>query len=311
MGFGVGASGFVGVAVETTPGVYVAPTHYMILRNESLKFVQSSNWRRPLRGIADTVDPVAGFSHVEGDMQVDITPDILPQLLRTARVTQIKTGAGPFVYTGTPSHVAVPAKTMSVTVVRNGIVFGYTGVIITSQKYAMDNASIVGTFGVLGIDEIVQSLPTPTYVTTLPFGAGQYSFEIPTGTPVGDTDTWALSIDDSGAEQFRIKNTRTAAFAKYGERSVDLTIDRDFQDRTEYDAFKSLTSKAIKLTCTSGANVVSFELKAAIIDTYEVTGLSGQGDLIRAAIKYIGAFDNTSSKAYEIVCTTAATITVP
>jgi Phage tail tube protein len=313
MTVGVGAMGFVGVAVETVPGTYVAPTHYMLLRNESLQYVQETNWRRPLRGIADIADPTQGYLHTEGDLEVEVTEDILPQLLRTARVNIVKTGVGPFTYTITPTHVAVPAKTMSITIVRNGLVFGYTGCIISSQKYSMDNASVVASFGILGLDETVQSLPTPAYVTTLPFGAGQYTLEIPTGASVLDTDTWELNIDDSGEHQFRIKPTRSAAFAKYGERSVDLSLERDFEARTEYDAFKTLTAKAIKLKCVKSAAVseVNFEIKASIVDSYEIAGLSGQADLIRGSVKYKGIYDSATSKAYEIICITAASITVP
>lgn len=313
MTVGVGATGFVGFAIETVPGTYVAPTHYLLLRNESLQFMQDTNWRRPLRGIADVADPTQGYFHTEGDIEVEITEDLLPQMLRCARVNIVKTGAGPFTYTITPTHVAVPAKTASITVVRNGIVFGYVGCIITSQKYSFDSASLVGTFSVLGTDETVQSLPTASFVTTLPYGAGQYTLEVPTGASVLDTDTWELSIDDSGEPQYRIKPSRSAAFSKFGERSVELSLERDFESRTEYDAFKSLTAKAIKLKCIKSAAVseVNFEVKAAIVDTYEIAGLSGQADLIRGSVKYMGVYDAGTAKAYEIVVITAATITVP
>ena len=48
MTYGVGASGFVGIAVETTSGTYLAPTMYLNLRSESLKYVQEPLWRRLL-----------------------------------------------------------------------------------------------------------------------------------------------------------------------------------------------------------------------------------------------------------------------
>lgn len=312
MTVGVGAQEICGVAVETTIGTYIAPTHWMLIRDENFKFVQDTVWRRPLRAIADVAGSVQGNSHIEGDMTVEVTEDILPQILRASRQTCVKSGAGPFVYTYTPAHNAVPAKTLSISVSRNGVVFGYTGCIITSQEYSMDAGVLLAKFGILGIDEATQSALTPTYVTTAPFGSGQYTLEIPTATPVTDTDSFVLSIDDAGSAQFRIKSSRTMAFAKYGERTVGLKVSRDFQDRTEYDAFKALTAKGIKLTASKGANQsVSFEVKAGIVDTYDVAGGGGQGDLVRADIAYMGTYDAGSSKTYEIIVNTAATITVP
>jgi hypothetical protein len=312
MPIGVGAQEIVGIAAETTSGTYLAPTHWMLLRSESFKYVQDTVWRRPLRGIADIAGPVAGNSHIEGDFEIEVTEDILPQILRSARGTQVLTGTTPKVYTFTPSAVAIPAKTMSIAVSRAGVVFGYVGCIITSMEFSMDNGLLIGKFSILGIDEATQSALTPVYVNTPPYGSGMYTLEIPTATQVFDTDGFTLSIDDSGEAQYRIKNTRTMQFAKYGERSTTLKVSRDFVDRTEYDAFKAITSKGVTLKCIKNANAeIDFSLPAAIVDTYEIGGTSGQGDLVRADITYNGVFDTVSSKAYQIVCTTNAVIAVP
>lgn len=311
MAVGVGASGFIGVAVETTPGTYIAPTHYLPLLSEDLNYVQDTNWRRPLRGIADVAGATAGYARVEGSINVEITHDTLPQLLRCARATCVKTGAGPYVYTFTPSQVAVPAKTMSITVVRNGVAFGYVGCIIGSQEYTIDSGQLNGTFSILGTDEANQAVPTPTYVTTSPFAAGQYSLEIPFGSVVTDADTFTLSIEDNPEAQYRIKNNKSAQFIKLGERSVSLSIARDFESRTDYDAFKALTAQRIVLTATSGANSVKFDVKAAIKESYPISGLSGQADLIRADISYQGVYSDADSKSYEIVVNSSASITIP
>ena len=311
MPVGVGASGFVGVAVEATAGTYLAPTHYLPLLSEDVSYTQDTTWRRPLRGIADVSGGLAGYARVEGSIEVELTHDILPQLLRAARVTIVKTGAGPYTYTATPSQVAVPAKTMSITIVRNGVAFGYVGCIIGSQEYTIDNGVLKGTFSILGTDEASQTVPTPTYVTTAPFAAGQYSLEIPFGSVVTDADTFTLSIEDNPEAQYRIKNTKAAQFVKLGERSVSLSINRDFENRTDFDAFKALTAQRIVLTATAGANSIKFDVKAALKESYAISGLSGQADLIRADISYQGVYDDGSAKSYEIVINSSANITVP
>jgi hypothetical protein len=176
----------------------------------------------------------------------------------------------------------------------------------------MDEGQLNATLSVLGSDETTQSVPTPTFTTDEPFGAGMYVLSVG-GSPVTDTDTLTFSIDDAPEPQFRIKSTKTAQFVKYGERAVTAHLERDFEDRTDYDAFKALTAQAIKLEATRNATTDKFtlELKSAVKESYEIAGLSGQADLIRANIDYQGVYDNVTSKAYEMIINTDANITFP
>jgi len=299
-----------GIALETVAGTYVAPTKFFPINSETLKYQQDTKWRRPIRQIVDVLGGVAGNVHVEGDITMEALHDVIPYFHHCSRATVVKTGAGPYVYTYTPTAGAVaPNKTMSITVVRNGIVFGYVGVVVSSFKYTIEDGLMMVTFSMVGSDEAVQSSPTPTYTAVGPFGAGSYNVQIPTASQVFDTDTFEFSVDDSAEPQYRLKNTnRGAQFIKFGERSVDLSLERDFFTRTDYDAFKALTSQSITITATQGTNIWSLTLPVAIKDTYEL-GLSGQGDLIRAALKYVNVYDTATSKAYNLVITTSESIT--
>lgn len=304
MAIGVGASGFVGIAPESTPGVYVAPTKYLVLRNESLNHTQATIWRRPLRGIADIAGALSGNMHVAGTVEVEVTHDTLPHLLRAARYIGVKTGASdPYEYEFTPSAVAIPSKTLSFTVVRNGIVFGFTGCIIGSAKYAIDSEGIlIATFDVIGQDEATQSAPVPTHVTTTPFSVGEFSLEIPAASAVSDADTWELTVNDNATPEFRIRTNRAAAFSRFGERTVEMSINRDFESRTDYDNYKALTAQAIKFKATKQASnrEIIFDVFASIKDTYEIVGMSGQAELIRANIKYNGVYDDGEAASHKI-----------
>lgn len=310
MAVGVGASGFIGIAPEVTPGTYVAPSKFLLLRDEGIGFSQDTHWRRPLRGIADVAGAVAGNFNVEGDVEIELTADQLPHLMKGMRGAWAKTGAGPYVYTFTPNANALPANTLSITVVRNGVAFGYTGCVIGSQEYSVDDGLLVGSFGILGRDEATQTVPTPVYPTSVPYGAGQYTLEIPDGTPVSDSDSFTLTINDNPEAQYRLRNSRAAAFVKYGERSVELSIERDFETRADYDAFKALTAQGISFLATKGASdSIEFVVPAAIKDSYDISGLSGQADLIRASIDYQGVYDAATSRAYQIVVTSSENVT--
>jgi hypothetical protein len=305
---GTGAGGFLGVALETVSGTYLAPTKFVPIQNESLQWIQDTIWRRPIRQSADVVGAVPGNGRVEGDISMEAFEDIIATMLQAARTTSTKTGTAPnFTHTFKGSAAAVPVKTMSITVVRNGQVFAYTGCVVGSFGLSIEDGLLMFNTTILGRDEATQAAPTPTWPTGIqstPFGAGQYKIEIPTGTAVTDTDNFTFSVDDGAEAQYRLKDTsRGAQFISFGERSVSASVERDFETRADYDAFKALTAQTITLTGTKGANnSISLILPASIKETYEI-GLSGQGDLIRASVTYNAVLDAVGD-AYNIVIKT-------
>jgi hypothetical protein len=312
---GTGAGGLLGVAVETTSGTYLAPLKFVPINSESLAFTQDTVWRRPIRQSADIVGAVKGNGRVEGDISMEAFEDVVAQMMRAARTSITKSGTTPnFTYTVVGSAVAIPNKTMSITVVRNGVVFGYVGCVISSFTFTIEDGALMFNVSILGRDEAVQSAPTPTWPTGVqatPYGAGQYNVQVPTATQVFDADSFEFSVDDGAEAQYRLRdNTNGATFVAYGERAVTASIERDFETRADYDAFKALTAQSITLLASKGTNNnITITVPAAIKDTYEV-GLSGQGDLIRASVAYNGVLDATGN-AYTVVIKTQEDITLP
>jgi tail tube protein len=303
---GIGASGIMGIAIETTPGTYLAPTKYIPFYKESLKYEQDTNWRRPIRQTPDVVGAVAGDSFINGDIDMEALHDCVPYFLYASRNTVVKTGAGPYTYTCTPSAVAIPVKTLSLTIVRNGIVFGYSGCVVGGFTFSIEKGTLMFKPDIVGRDEAVQSLPTASWPTTVPFGAGNYNLQIPTASQVFDADSFEFKIDDKAEPNFRLKNTGTGAqFISFGERDVNIKSERDFEARTEFDAFKALTAQSITFTASSGANSIALVAATTVKDTYEVN-LDGQGDLVRANIEYIGTLG--AGNAYSAVVTTSESI---
>lgn len=288
-----------------TPGTYAAPTKFFPFTSESLQMMQDTVWRRPIRQSADIIGAVPGNQHVEGDLALESLEDVVLWFLWASRTTIVKSGSAPnFTYTVTPTAAAVANKTLSITLVRNGIVFGYTGVCLSSFTFGIDNGLLTFQTTVQGRDEAVQSVPVPTWPATTPFGAGNYTIEVPTGVTVLDTDTFEFQVEDNAEAQFRLKSTgRGAQFIKYGERNSTMTMERDFESRSDYDLFKSVTAQSITLTATKGVNnSIVMLAPVAIKDTYEV-GLSGQGDLVRAQIAYQNIIDGTG-KSWQITIKT-------
>jgi hypothetical protein len=305
MAVGIGAGGFMGIALETTAGTYVAPTKYFPFESESLAHTQETNFRRPIRKSASIIGAVDGNVRVEGDISMEAFEDVIPYFLYASRVGIVKTGSSPnFTYTATPTAAAVPVKTLSITIVRNGVSFGYVGCVVGSFTFTIEDGTLKFNPTIIGRDEADQAVPTPVFSTTVPFGAGKYNIQIPTASQVFDADGFDFSVDDSAEAQYRLKDTgRGAQFISFGERTVTLTMERDFETRTEYDAYKALTAQSVTLLATKGANnSISIVMPAAIKDEYTL-GLSGQGDLIRASITYNGVIDG-SGNDYTIVTKT-------
>lgn len=314
MAVGIGAVGYIGVAFETTYGTYVAPTEYIPIRSESLVYQQDTQWRRVIRQVPDIINPaVAGFSHVEGEIEIELLENAIPYFLHCSRVSVVKSGSNPnFTYTYTPAHLStntgMPKNGLSITVVRSGIVFGYLGCVVTGWEVSVDNGTPIIRFTIVGLDEAVQSSPTPAWQTGLgdqPYGAGQYDLEIPTASDVFDIEEFTFSVNDNGEPVYRLNNTTKARYVKFGEREVTCEVTRDFVDRTEYDAFKALTATSVNITCSKGANnSVNFKLPNAVRETYDLDGLSDQGSLIQATVNFNGLYDAATSKSYEVVVKT-------
>lgn len=306
------ATGFMGLAFEATAGTFVAPTKFFPIRSEGLSFSQGTIWRRNIRGIADVQGAVSGFITVAGDITMECLESVLPYFLYASRNTVAKTGTTNFVYTTTPKHNALPTtgRTLSLTIVRNGEAFAYTGCVTSGISFTVEDGLLMMTISIVGRDEATASLPTPTYDTTVPFGAGQYDIEIPTGTDVTDSDSFTFSFNDNATGENRLKTTRSLAFVRFGEREATLSLTRDYDGRADYDAFKALTSQSITILATKGTNnQVQFLLPVSIKNTYEISGLGSQGDLVRATINYNVVYDTGTSKAYEIICKTQESIT--
>ena len=305
MAAGIGAAGVLGVAREVTAGTYLAPERFIPIRSESLAYAQDTVFTRSIRGVADIVHAVAGNATVEGDIEFEVTHETLPWFLYGMRGDVVKTGAvPPYVYTFTPTHIgqkSATLTTLSISIERNGVVFGYTQCVIGKLSITVDDGILVATASVLAKEEADQSALTETWPTEPPFGAGQYVIEIPTASQVYDVDDFEFSVDDSAEHAYRLRDDgRGAMFTKFGERTTELSVERDFDSRTDYDAFKALTSQAVHFRAedpNQANNYVDIIIDAAIKDSYEV-GLDGQGDLVRASITYQGIYDDTNSRPF-------------
>lgn len=304
----IGASGILGVALETVSGTYVAPLKYVPFNSESLKANINPVERRAIRNSAGLQGIVPGNLTVEGDIEFDVTADVIIYFLMATRCTFVKTGTGPYVYTFTPTSNAIPVKTLSITIKRGPETFGYTGCVVVSFTLTVgDDGKMTSTMSILGRNETTQANPTAVWPTSPVFAAGMYNLQIPTATQVFDADTFEFSSEDNGQSNARLKDTPGSAFVNFGESNGTLKVDRDFENRTDYDAYKAGTAQSVTLTATASAsNIIALLCPVAIKTTYEVN-IGSQGDLIRASTEY-GLVVDSTGKHYQITVTTTENV---
>lgn len=302
---GAPSGAFPTVNTASNSGVYATPNFFFPFLSESLGHQQDTQWRRPIRSNVDNLGGVPGNVHTEGDIELEGLVEALIYFHKASRATLVKSGpvSSLYTYAFTPNASATALNTLSITIIRNGVAFGYTGCVVSSFKYTIDAGQLKATMSLRGSDEADQSVPVPVYAGQAQvFGAGDYNVQIPTATQVFDMDSFEFTVEDNAEPQFRLRSggQRGAQFMKYGERSVTLSTERDFQTRADYDAYKALTAQSITLQCdkTSGEQV-KILMPVSVKDSYELS-LSGQGDLIRGNVSYQAVYDQATSKAYDL-----------
>ena len=306
--FSVAAEGVVGIAIEDRPSVYKAPQIFVPITSESLSTQESNVYRRLLQDTPDPVNVKAGNEAHEGNIEMEALIEILPYFLFGMRGDVSKSagaGSGDHVYTFNPTTKGQKGDkgTLSLTIVRADVVFAYTGCVIGSLAFNVNDGLLNMTLGIMGADEGVQPAPSnPSWPATVPFGSGEYQIEIPVGTQVYDADTFTFNVNDNATSEYRLQNTRRGPwFIKFGERSVDLDTERDFNSRAEFDNYKNLTQRRVKITAVrrdDNERYLTIDLGSSVVDSHEVSLSGGQGDLVRASVKYMGVLPIPGSQAH-------------
>lgn len=326
---GLGGGGSVGVAFETTMGTYVPPVTFSPILNESLRYMEDKYYSEQIRQQTIASDVKSSYYHVEGDIEVEVDPRDHVYWLYASRHTIAKTGAGPFEYKFTPSSAGSAStaagtttpKTLSITIVRNGIVFGYTGCVVGGFEYTVEDGVLRCTMSVLGLAEATQADPTETWVAPDLLGADAHrvylaaSAAAPTfGAVDVNFNGFTFRTNYNAEAQNRIRADRSASYISYGITEAEFESELDFLDKTDYDNMKNNTTRAIKLESTNGGatfaaatSAVRLQGNRVSYDTYDI-GLEGMGDLIMAG--FTGrAIGIAGGDAYQIEVKSPTSIT--
>jgi hypothetical protein len=309
---GLGGGGYMAAVFETTMGTFLPPTtagtKFIPILEENLTYTEDKYYSPQIRQQVIVSEQKPSYYHVEGDVTMEVDTSLLPYLLYASRYNITKTGAAtPWTYKFVPSTAgsattAVGAgtrKTLSITMVRNGIGFGFAGCVLGGHEFTIEDGVLRMTANILGLSETTPAgLGTPTWAAAKILGADAHSIFTdaagPTPLFAGSQEIgfngYTVNFNHNSEAQNRIRSDRSASYISYGETEITLDTQLDFESKVDFDNFKASTKKAFRLRSigdavayASSTDAITIDLNRASFDSYEV-GLAGMGDLIMADV---------------------------
>lgn len=333
----IGANNAVWIGIEPTYGTPSDPTDsgvgvWMPVLDEALVYTENKYYSPQVRQQAVMSSVVPAPYHVEGPLHFEVDVNYLPYLLYASRHTVVKTGSGPYTYTVVPTargatYPGGTGKGLSIAIKRNAEGFLYSGCVISSFSFTINNGVLECTAQILGLaeDDLSDTLVgVPTWIDAELFGADAHSIYV---DAAGLTPTFAsrsiafngftAEYNHNAAAQNRIQPSRAANFISYGITEPTMTTELDFLDKVEYNDFKASTLRSIKLEslrpggvaadfagATEGVQIINYR---TAYDQYTVD-TKGMGDLVSAAVTMRG-LGISGGTAYKIVCKSPVNIT--
>lgn len=306
---GLGGGGYLALTLETAMGTYLPPTTagtvFVPILSETLNYTEDAYYSPAIKQQTIESSREQGYYHVEGDVVMEVDMDFLIYFLYCSRHTITKSGAGPYTYTFVPSQAgsastaasgAVP-RTASLSVIRNGVGFGYGGCVVNTWEFTIDNGILRCSMGILGLSEATPGgLGSPAWTAPGLFGAAAHSIYVDAAgltpafaTPDTTFNGFTANLNYNGAAQNRINAARSASYISFGQTEATYNTELDFLSKAEYDNFKNNTRRAVKLESLFGGATYALATEAfqlifynSAYDAYPVN-LPGMGDLIMAS----------------------------
>lgn len=335
---GFGGAGWLAIKHEATMGTYLPPTTsgtvWVPILSEDLRYREERYFSPQIRQRAIVSDAQQGPYHVEGDVRMEVDPAFLPYFLHCTRHNIAKVTGPPIEYTytdGSQGSAATAAsgnvqRTASITVVRNGIGFGYGGCTMGGYEFTIDNGVLIVTFNVFGLSEATPAgLGSPAWVDPKLFGAASHSVFVAaaaTSPTFSTADTnfngFTFRANFNAEARNNLTSSRAATYIRFGETEATYSTDLDFTSKTEYDNMKAATFRAVRLesvragaadyTAAVADQGVQITMNRTVYNEYPVN-LSGMSDLVLAQGVEGRAIGIAGGDAYAIKVKSSADIT--
>lgn len=306
---GLGASGWVCVVMEDVMGTYLPPDTagaiWVPVLDETLAYTEEAYYSQQIREEVVDIERTQGFYHVEGNLNMEFDSQYAPYFGYCSRHDIATTPGSPNLYEFTPSNAGSAyraggnnPKTMSITVVRNGIGFGYAGCVVNNWEFTIDGGVLRMNLGMFGLSEQEPAqLDTPSWLDPSLLGAAHHEVRVDAaGTSPAFASTseefngFTATFNHNATAENRLTGSRSATYISYHKTDATFDSELDFLDRDEYDAFVSNDRRAVRFSSwKTGASFaasdegVQITFYNAAYDTYPVQ-LTGLSDLTMANV---------------------------
>jgi hypothetical protein len=334
---GLGGGGWLAITFETTMGTYLPPTTagtvWVPILSEDFRYREDKYFSPQIRQQTIVSDAEQSFYHIEGDIRLEADPNFLPYFLHCCRHIITKDAAGHTpqkVYTYAPSSAGSAStgtgpttpRSASITIVRNGIGFGYAGCVFGGYEFTIDNGVLIATLNGFGLSQVTPgALGTPAWVQPLLFGASAHSVYVAAAgvSPTFSTadlnfNGYTFTSNFNAAAQNRLTPSRAATYISYGETEATYSTELDFVDKTEYTNMETNAYRAVRMeslrggaTYTLATGVCRIDVNNSVYNEYAVN-LAGMGDLIMATVEG-RAVGIAGGDAYKITVVSTVDIT--
>lgn len=243
----LGALGYVGYGKETVEGDLATPT--LFLPVSSFGFEDSDDDIIPaqIRASRDFSVSVPAPFPVSGNMEMELVPDKIAALLRSAFCATVVTTAGTAGDVGSYTHVFTPGSavpTFAFEASKAGIhIIRYGGVKVdTFELKAAHGEIVTASFGLEGTNRASQAsevlaatVQTGMSVKT-PFSFAGAEVKIG-GTQLAHVKDVTFGVNNNLERIGTIRKTRAYKRMALGMREVNLGLTLDFTDKSEQDRF--------------------------------------------------------------------------
>ena len=307
---GLGAFAHVGIAKEVAFGTAVAATDYLAIKSESISHDIEEIVSEAIRGIVDEPASLEGLNSVAGDITLEVQPQTIGYLLRSALGASSTAGEDPYVHTFTPAQAdfltgcALPPYTLEVH--RDlASAFQFAGCVVNNLEFTwgVDQKILQCKASILGKTVTLIAATSPTFEAANPFTWEQVTPKV--GSPLAAIDTLTavqITVDNALAAVATLNNTNLISrIRRDGFRKVTTQFTFEVEDLAEYNRFTAQSENAFEFEFTSGADKIKFTLPKVRYTSMPLA-VNGAGRLT-AAVAGKAKYDTVTSKAIEVVLT--------
>lgn len=306
-----GRLGWIGIALEATPGVPVNPTDYLPFLETSIQDRHTPIADVSARGIRDEqADSQVGKQWGEGNLRINLDPTLAPYLIGLALGdfgTPASNGSGVYTHTLVRNNSNTP-KTASIIQDRSTdrLLFPYS--VVNTLELSFDDG-----LAEINIQQLSRQAATSVSGTLTTTSGTLFAFRHAT-IGMGTTIAAAEAATPLKVRSFNltINNNSEAQFVS-GRRDPDSIIHKNFnvsgsfrvafENTTQRDYFMNLTKNA--LVCTFLGNgigggfseYVKFRLYKTRVDQYNVD--MPIDDFISEEISFVAEYDSANSKTMD------------